>query len=574
MTAGGEIVFKTSFQKLVVVLLLAGGVSAGDEIPLRGGVVSLRGEKLVASSTRDLNFVRGFRAADGTIYLSSSIGVHTVDEQGERRMSRDGGNSWETSIAGGFNAFDLDDGRRVREINWVADKPVDTARITIIDSFPGGEKKPEVHETDMKLPFPFSGRLCSFPRRAPDGTLLAAGYGRRPGSGNFFNFACRSNDDGANWEFLSVISEAEAGAEGPSETGIETLADGSVLAVYRVAGNEPLRQKRSFDGGRSWGEERILASAGAVMPCLLRLSDGTLALLSGRPGITLSLDFGGVGDDWQPVELYRGPGSSYGTIVETSPGKLLVLYDESNFSTGRVNSRYNRIFAVELEVRRGGGLSAAAAEREELLGCTTLYHPAERKLPGELGGRFNVLRYQTKPEDPRGPYLEIVDIPERPTPVLRMVSRHATGSGNLIRPYVRAPLPSETGRVELKCSFRLLDAQEPEVPQFLISVRVAGENGGHRQATVQFAADALIATDARGEQQIPFAAGVGTFHDYRLVVDGMAGEMKIFVDGKLLEHGTVKLAETAGEGSPEIIFGDGSTQVRGAVEVEYIGWNN
>lgn len=106
-----------------------------------------------------------------------------------------------------------------------------------------------------------------------------------------------SEDEGLTWKYASrvdVTTDMKTPGEGPCEPAIATLADGRVLAVFRLSGGIPLWQAYSSNNGRTWSSPKAMsgkaASGGkmvpyAVWPELLLLSNGALVLASGRPGI-------------------------------------------------------------------------------------------------------------------------------------------------------------------------------------------------------------------------------------------------------------------------------------------------
>jgi hypothetical protein len=109
-----------------------------------------------------------------------------------------------------------------------------------------------------------------------------------------------SKDEGITWKYASrvdVTKDMKSPGEGPCEPAIATLADGRVLAVFRLSGGIPLWQAYSSDNGLTWTSPKAMsgkAASGsamvpfAVWPELLLLSNGALVLASGRPGIVSS----------------------------------------------------------------------------------------------------------------------------------------------------------------------------------------------------------------------------------------------------------------------------------------------
>ena len=137
--------------------------------------------------------------------------------------------------------------------------------------------------------------------RTKDGDLLMALYGYAkdaPVPGKYTVAFYSSFDEGVTWAYSSRVDVTQAmttPGEGPCEPSMVTLADGRVLAAFRLSGGIPLWQSYSFDNGQSWTPPKAMigkaASGGAgmipygVWPELLLLSNGALVLGSGRPGI-------------------------------------------------------------------------------------------------------------------------------------------------------------------------------------------------------------------------------------------------------------------------------------------------
>lgn len=153
-----------------------------------------------------------------------------------------------------------------------------------------------------------------------------------------------STNGGVDWEFRSTIAtikECPWGLEGPCEPAICTLQNGDILAVMRTGGGgesgtssgTSMLSAVSSDGGRTWTYKRL--GFPGVMPKLLRLSNGSLALAYGRPGNNLRISRD-EGRSWGGEISFTGygePTSGYCDIAETEPGKLLVVYDRMNYIT-------------------------------------------------------------------------------------------------------------------------------------------------------------------------------------------------------------------------------------------------
>ncbi len=208
------------------------------------------------------------------------------------------------------------------------------------------------------------GPLCtgSFVQR-DDGTLLAlmmgwfegddtpCPYGRgRPYSRTY---VCESSDGGRVWNYLATVGSGEIGSEGYNESAIEKLPNGEIVAVLRTGNmadtacqDNPVMVSRSSDGGRTWKKPWRTGVNGAY-PDVALLSDGTLALSSGRPGayVLFSADNG---DTWQDLTLVdAADNSGYTALIETRPGEILVAFSEGYRRPGIEN--YVRMAYVRCE---------------------------------------------------------------------------------------------------------------------------------------------------------------------------------------------------------------------------------
>jgi hypothetical protein len=113
----------------------------------------------------------------------------------------------------------------------------------------------------------------------------------------------RSQDDGLTWNYSSRLDQTDAmptRVEGPCEPTLALLNDGRILLMFRLESAYPLWQAYSNDGAASWSEPTLSAGLPwSVWPQLLLLSNGVLALSSGRPGIGLWLSADGAGEAWE-----------------------------------------------------------------------------------------------------------------------------------------------------------------------------------------------------------------------------------------------------------------------------------
>ena len=158
-----------------------------------------------------------------------------------------------------------------------------------------------------------------------------------------------SHDGGKTWEQRSVVAAVEPedkpwhwmGQEGPNEAALVRLADGRLLNVFRTG---PVGSSGEYgymgltwssDDGKSWTPP-VAAPFRGVAPRMRRLSNGMLALTTGRPApVTVRFSVDGNGKDWtdpttvvenHPQQL-AGGSTHYTDFIEIAPGTLLIVCD-------------------------------------------------------------------------------------------------------------------------------------------------------------------------------------------------------------------------------------------------------
>ena len=157
--------------------------------------------------------------------------------------------------------------------------------------------------------------------RVSDTQLLTTGYGvlradapgpTQPPIANYSIAVFTSSDGGSSFEWLATpvgpSTDRPAQCIGGSENHIERLADGSILLVFRVLDDANVMcATRSHTDARTWDTAAPLRgvagglSPWGVAPRLLRLSNGLLALTTGRPGLMLWVK----PDDGQPLSGWK-----------------------------------------------------------------------------------------------------------------------------------------------------------------------------------------------------------------------------------------------------------------------------
>lgn len=137
--------------------------------------------------------------------------------------------------------------------------------------------------------------------------------------------------------------------DGLFEPGVAAFGGGRMVCVMRTSSggtHEPTYASRSTDWGRTWTVPEILTPFG-VMPKLVRLDNGIVAMVYGRPGVQLLFCSDGRGENWHtPVNFLPDPGeatrASAGvrggarktdtcancTVLKTGPDRFLVAYSD------------------------------------------------------------------------------------------------------------------------------------------------------------------------------------------------------------------------------------------------------
>ena len=200
------------------------------------------------------------------------------------------------------------------------------------------------------------------------GRYLSTTYMTFAGDSRYSTVVMVSEDEGRNWHYLSTVCGPEAGAdswEGFCESSLVRLQDGDLMCVGRMGGGRDQLLARSYssDEGKTWSPIDRLPAWG-VLPDLKRLSNGALVISTGRPGLFIWFSTDPRGEHWQPFDIMAhhnaemdgahqiSPGkyglepvtrdqyytvhhnfdqsdqtTSYTSMLEVEPGRLLVVYD-------------------------------------------------------------------------------------------------------------------------------------------------------------------------------------------------------------------------------------------------------
>lgn len=195
-------------------------------------------------------------------------------------------------------------------------------------------------------------------RKGDNGSVL-------PGGIAFY----RSTDYGHNWKFQGRIpyridlerdpkAAHDASISGFGEPAFDILADGALICVMRTTGgrgNRPMYISRSSDQGTTWSTPTPFTANG-VLPQLLHLSNGVIALSSGRPGVQLRFCLDGKGQQWTnafemvPFKNEKDEVScGYTAMLATGKNKFLLIYSDFKYP-GKNNQIVKAIKVREVTV--------------------------------------------------------------------------------------------------------------------------------------------------------------------------------------------------------------------------------
>lgn len=189
-----------------------------------------------------------------------------------------------------------------------------------------------------------------------DGSVQGVMYGYLEGDKKYRVLWVKSIDNCATWNVVSTIASGIPEgdfekAEGYCEPTFVKTKDGSILCVMRIGSFLPLFQSRSKDNGLTWSKPAELPGLSAdvaqsVDPQLLLMKNGTLALTYGRPGDRIAFSYDGCGYQWDCSSGTREKKTTgYTGIVETAPGKLLLIADQ-----GRTGAQQMAIWGRFLQI--------------------------------------------------------------------------------------------------------------------------------------------------------------------------------------------------------------------------------
>jgi len=213
--------------------------------------------------------------------------------------------------------------------------------------------------------------------RLEDGTLLGSTYGylRRDivytdimnegwdkyhhgfGIYKYSSWIMVSNDDGRTWDYQGCIPPLpEWGDEGFCEPGLEVLENGDLVTILRNGeGNAPLWLSYSSDRGKSWTIPTKTRLNGQH-PSLVRMSNGLLVAVYGRPDNRVAISLDGRGDGFShELIVSTAPGWQGVSAAEIAPEELFVVYEDLLWEPVRRDSlggRYRYLVGSRVTIRR------------------------------------------------------------------------------------------------------------------------------------------------------------------------------------------------------------------------------
>lgn len=328
--------------------------------------VRIRDRWVVVTNKNDLNFPQ-FRISPSGIYaLGYGTGNHARDGW-YWIISADKGKSWESrcqfeyDLPGLLSMLEMGDGRTISMSYVTRDTPDPNVKVAIVTHSTKNWEFSKSYPSIVKFPFEIEGfAFVKSMIKSGDGTkIYAVGHRAAAGAGAML---MESDDLGLTWKYKSTIAERTEewmGRSGPSETAMVRLKNGNLLAVMRTGATTlpmadppakcPMAYAISTDDGATWGKPVNMQCPG-VLPDIAVLNDGTVILLSGRPGVYIRFATPD-GMTWsEPVFIYGGSGCANSSMQLESDGMPVIVYTESDFC-GDVYSGYmNYIKMVKLQV--------------------------------------------------------------------------------------------------------------------------------------------------------------------------------------------------------------------------------
>ncbi|HWU33545.1 MAG TPA: sialidase family protein, partial [Marmoricola sp.] len=249
-----------------------------------------------------------------------------------------------TLLATGYHTYAQLDGQQVPSNEAVAVSAISTdagttwsspryGTVTNSDAF--DEYPCEVASGCQKLLFVHSAIEA-------DGRLYQSAYGQNANDpqGSLRQYVLVSADNGQNWFVRSSLTSASF-AQGFAEGALAWAPDGGMIVVMRTGSYSPMYIARSGDRGATWSAPELLSDAGgepimSIYPNLARLDDGSLLLMTGRPGMSLTRSTDG-GRTWSRSRAIDYTNSGNGSMTDLGNNTVLVLGDRGADWSGPAN---------------------------------------------------------------------------------------------------------------------------------------------------------------------------------------------------------------------------------------------
>ncbi|MBQ9789198.1 MAG: exo-alpha-sialidase [Lentisphaeria bacterium] len=554
-------------QAILSTAMVLGATAYAGDILLDGGKLVPIEAKTIEMYKDDMNFCFATRFSDGEIHLNHSKGVHTITEFQCTDWSPDDGKTWKSGKGKkifGINSFENSKGEKVQIGCWSGEIKSEHLLTVHTESKDG---KVTTTKVPVKFEIPSSFRTHREAIVLKDGTVLASAYGYQQGAKKSYAFVIASYDDGKTWEYLSALCDDQNVIEGNGESTLTQLADGSIFGAWRDGGT--LKYRFSKDNGKTWGEVFEYKELPlAVSPQAKVLSNGALVVLTGRPFLHLLVDWTGSGKEFQKVDIYNGSGSSYGTIFEIAPNRIMIIHDESHFSAYKNVSHFSRLVAETYDIVKDDSIKATSGD-PRAKGFKVFYSPFNKRNPFEENiGHF--YGYKDKAKSPNAlANFEIMTVPEQPYPIMRITSKGEQG-GERWPTFRSHKLPADAKKLTVEFSVRIQD-HGIDTPQFMVAGKapIPGQAEGCYAASLQIGMN-RVQLNGRTVYQGSLNSKFTTFV---LEVDGVNKKATLFIKGDSKPLGSCNLtASTGANAVTGVWWGDGSNQINGTADLSYIGW--
>ena len=313
------------------------------------------------------------RLPAGEILTTMRMSPDDTNPEGEFSaycLSRDGGQTWSrrytmgagANIDAAYSQVPLEDRIWVLGSGYFSLEPFPSGgetdfHVTLTDFSQAGMDVHQVRDASIHLSQPpqlkaveinatkkmDASHLAPVPAAVPQGAMIAGPRGEWLSTLYYTTkrdqrytrlVLIRSFDHGRTWKEDGIIAAIQPdqkpwpwmGEEGPNESGLVRLADGRLLCIFRTGNNAYMGEASSSDDGKTWSPPQSTGFKG-VAPHLRLMSNGLLVCTFGRPGVTMMFSQN-EGKGWGAVTpIVKDSTTGYSDVVEVEAGKLLVVYD-------------------------------------------------------------------------------------------------------------------------------------------------------------------------------------------------------------------------------------------------------